>query len=101
MLFEHLERLGPEDLLLLDRGYPCRWLVASLNQRGISFCMRVELGGESGFTCVRQFRRSGLSEQIVPCLRPSAATSSTTTVRPHHRGCAWSVMWPPTAKYGC
>jgi len=65
MLFEHLERLGPEDLLLLDRGYPCRWLVASLNQRGIGFCMRVELGGESGFTCVRQFRRSGLSEQIV------------------------------------
>jgi hypothetical protein len=70
MLFEHLERLGPKDLLLLDRGYPCRWLVASLNQRGISFCMRVELGGESGFTCVRQFRRSGLSEQIVTLPAP-------------------------------
>ena len=27
--------------------------------------MRVELSGESGFTCVRRFRRSGLSEQIV------------------------------------
>ena len=70
MLFEHLDRLGPEDLLLLDRGYPCRWLVASLNQRGISSCMRVELGGESGFTCVRQFRRSGLSEQIVTLPAP-------------------------------
>jgi len=70
MLFEHLDRLGPEDLLLLDRGYPCRWLVALLNQRGIGFCMRVELGGESGFTCVRQFRRSGLREQIVTLPAP-------------------------------
>jgi hypothetical protein len=70
MLFEHLERLGPEDLLLLDRGYPCRWLVALLNQRGIPFCMRVELSGESGFTCVRRFRRSGLCEQIVTLPAP-------------------------------
>lgn len=65
MLFEHLDRLGPGDLLLLDRGYPCRWLVRVLNQRGIAFCMRVELDGESGFTCVRRFRDSGLSDQIV------------------------------------
>jgi hypothetical protein len=70
MLFEHLERLGPEDLLLLDRGYPSRWLVALLNQRGIAFCMRVEMGGERGFTCVRQFRRSGLREQIVTLPAP-------------------------------
>jgi hypothetical protein len=65
MLFEHLDRLGGGDLLLLDRGYPSRWLVGLLNQRGIAFCMRVELDGESGFTCVRRFRRSGLSEAIV------------------------------------
>jgi len=30
---EHLDRLSPDDLLLLDRGYPCRWLVAVLNLR--------------------------------------------------------------------
>jgi hypothetical protein len=36
MLFEHLDRLGSGELLLLDRGYPSRWLVASLNQRGIA-----------------------------------------------------------------
>ncbi len=33
-LFAHLDRLSP-DLLLLDRGYPCRWLVAVLNHRAI------------------------------------------------------------------
>lgn len=65
MLFEHLDRLSGSDLLLLDRGYPARWLVAALNQRGIPFCMRVEKYGNSGFTCVREFLRSGLAEQVV------------------------------------
>ena len=65
MLFEHLDRLGAGDLLLLDRGYPCRWLVAVLNQRGIPFCMRVDKSGNNGFTCVRDFLSSGLGEQIV------------------------------------
>lgn len=65
MLFEHLDRLGTGDLLLLDRGYPCRWLVAVLNQRGIPFCMRVDKAGNTGFTCVRHFLSSGLDEQIV------------------------------------
>ena len=65
MLFEHLDRLCGTDLLLLDRGYPARWLVAALNQRGIPFCMRVEKTGNSGFACVRDFLRSGLLEQVV------------------------------------
>lgn len=65
MLFEHLDRLSSSDLLLLDRGYPARWLVAALNQRGIAFCMRVEKSGHSGFACVREFLRSGLAEQVV------------------------------------
>jgi Transposase DDE domain len=65
MLFEQLDRLGSSDLLLLDRGYPCRWLVAALNQRAIPFCMRVEKSGSAGFTCVREFLRTGLTEQVV------------------------------------
>jgi hypothetical protein len=72
MLFQHLDRLGPSDLLLMDRGYPCRWLPALLNQRGISFCMRVERGGDTGgFNCVRRFLRSGLTEQIVVLPAPT------------------------------
>lgn len=38
MLFQQLDRLSVDDLLLLDRGYPCRWLPALLNQRDIAFC---------------------------------------------------------------
>ena len=48
MLFENLDRLSSTDLLLLDRGYPCGWLVSVLNQRCISFCMRVEKSGNAG-----------------------------------------------------
>jgi hypothetical protein len=67
-LFEHLDLLSPDDLLLLDRGYPCRWLVAVLNQRAIKFCMRVD--NESGFTCVRDFTRSNANERIVMLRAP-------------------------------
>ena len=67
-LFEHLDRLSPDDLLLLDLGYPCRWLVAVLNQRAIKFCMRVD--NDSGFACVRDFIRSNANEQIVMLRAP-------------------------------
>jgi hypothetical protein len=68
-LFEHLDRLSQDDLLLLDRGYPCRWLVAVLNHRAIKFCMRVD--SASGFACVRAFMRSNALEQIVMLPAPN------------------------------
>ena len=71
MLVQHLDRLSSKDLLLLDRGYPSRWLVALLNERAISFCMRVEKAGNGGFACVRAFLRSGLDEQVVTLTAPS------------------------------
>lgn len=68
-LFEHLDLLCPDDLLLLDRGYPCRWLVAVLNERAIKFCMRVD--NASGFACVRTFMGSTALEQIVMLPAPN------------------------------
>jgi len=70
MLFQHLDLLSSTDLLLLDRGYPSSWLVATLNQRQIPFCMRVD---NSGYTCVRDFLRSGLAEQVVTLRAPNLA----------------------------
>lgn len=70
MLFEHLDRLSSDDLLLLDRGYPCRWMPAVLSQHDIHFRMRVEQSGNGGFACVRQFLRSGLDEQMVTLRAP-------------------------------
>lgn len=70
MLFQHLDRLSTGDLLLMDRGYPCRWLPAVLNQRDIAFCMRVEKAGNTGFAYVRDFLRSGQNEQIASLRAP-------------------------------
>lgn len=69
MLFEHLEALAPDDLLVLDRGYPARWLIAYLTQQGIRFCLRVD---QTGFAAVDAFLRSDLPEQIVTIRAPNA-----------------------------
>lgn len=66
MLFEHLKHLRSDDILLLDRGYPSRWLLAHLTQKKIAFCMRVD---DCGFTAVRAFLRSGQQQAIV-CIDP-------------------------------
>jgi hypothetical protein len=70
MLVQHLDRLSSDDLLLLDRGYPSRWLVSLLKHRCISFCIRVEKAGDRGFACARAFLRSGLDEQVVTLNAP-------------------------------
>lgn len=62
ILFELLQHLRLDDLLLLDRGFPCRWLVALLNHLGIAFCMRVDA---SGFAAVRHFANSSAREKVV------------------------------------
>jgi len=68
ILFEHLDRLQSDDLLLLDRGYPARWLVSVLNQRNLPFCMRAD---SSGFAAIRDFMRSGRDEAIVTLPAPA------------------------------
>jgi len=85
MLFEHLHHLAADDLLVLDRGYPARWLIAYLSQRGIQFCMRVD---QTGFSAAHAFLRSGASEQLVTIGKPKAldcrdygCQSTTTAVR--------------------
>lgn len=81
MLFQHLDRLGDDDLLLMDRGYPSHWLVAVLNGRGIDFCMRVEKAGNSGFACVRDLLR-----------RKRPARRGAAVDKAHHRAAAHSIL---------
>ncbi len=63
----HFEKVGLEDLVLLDRGYPAFWLFALIRSRGAHFCARMPLGV---WTVVNEFLKSGLQEQLVtlhPC----------------------------------
>jgi hypothetical protein len=70
MLFEAIDNLRADDVLLLDRGFPCRWLVSALTARGTSFCIRCDLS--RGFKAVREFMRSGQSETRVVLRAPDA-----------------------------
>lgn len=69
MLFEALQCLGPDDVLVLDRGYPAAWLVAHLVERGIRFCMRCDKA--NGWSAMRAFVRSGQREALVTLNAPS------------------------------
>jgi len=69
MLVEALELLGPDDVLVLDRGYPAAWLVALLNERGVRFCLRCD--NDSGWSAQTTFMRSGADQAWVTLKPPS------------------------------
>lgn len=69
MLFEALACLGPDDLLVLDRGYPAAWLVAYLTEKKIRFCMRCDKN--NGWTAMRALICSGQAEAVLTLKKPS------------------------------
>jgi hypothetical protein len=70
MLIEALDLLGPEDVLVLDRGYPASWLVALLIARGIRFVIRCD--NSAGWRAQSTFVRSHQPEAWVNLSAPSA-----------------------------
>jgi hypothetical protein len=74
MLVEALECLGPDDVLVLDRGYPAAWLIQLLNERGIRFVIRCD--SSSSFSAVREFMRGQQSGKSVLLNAPSARDAS-------------------------
>ncbi|MBK9443336.1 MAG: transposase [Comamonadaceae bacterium] len=70
MLFESLLCLGPDDVLILDRGYPAAWLVAYLTEHNIRFCMRCEKSS-GGWAAVRSFERSDQVDATVTLNKPN------------------------------
>ena len=70
MLVEALELLGPDDVLVLDRGYPAAWLIGLLDARNIRFVMRCD---NNGWTAAKDFMRSGTGDAVVTLNTPSPA----------------------------
>lgn len=62
--------IGPDDVLVLDRGYPAAWLVALLNARAIRFVMRCD--NDSGWSAAKTFLRSRPAESCVMLTPPGA-----------------------------
>jgi hypothetical protein len=67
---EHMLKLMPNDLVLLDRGYPAWWLFSLILSMDANFCARISC---TKWKLVRKFFRSGLSEKIIEL--PVHATS--------------------------
>jgi hypothetical protein len=62
LLMQHLDKVKQGDLLLLDRGYPCFWLLFVLKARGIEFCVRLK---DDWWLKVKDFTQSDEKERIV------------------------------------
>jgi hypothetical protein len=67
---QHLLNVMPNDLILLDRGYPAWWLFNLILSMNANFCARVSC---TKWKAVRKFFRSGLPEKIIDL--PIHATS--------------------------
>lgn len=62
LLMEHLDKVEKGDMLLLDRGYPCFWLLALLQAKGIEYCVRLK---DDWWLEVKSFTESEEKERIV------------------------------------
>jgi hypothetical protein len=69
MLVEALDKIGPDDVLLLDRGYPAASLINLLNERGIRFIMRCDTTS-GGWRALREFMRGDLAKAVVTLSAP-------------------------------
>ena len=67
---QHMLKLMPNDLVLLDRGYPAWWLFSLIFSMDANFCSRISC---TKWKVVRKFFRSGLPEKIIEL--PIHATS--------------------------
>ncbi|BBO67974.1 hypothetical protein DSCA_19040 [Desulfosarcina alkanivorans] len=67
---QHLLNVMPNDLILLDRGYPAWWLFNSILSMNANFCARVSC---TKWKAVRKFFRSGLSEKIIDLAVPATS----------------------------
>lgn len=62
LLMLHLDKVNSGDMLLLDRGYPCFWLLFLLKAKLIDFCVRLK---DDWWLKVKDFVESDEIERIV------------------------------------
>ena len=62
--------MTPDDLLLLDRGYPSYWLFNLILSQGGNFCARIKA---KQWKIVRKFFNSGKKEKIISLEAPGSS----------------------------
>lgn len=68
LLVKHLDKTKAGDLLLLDRGYPCKWLLFLLAAKGVEFCIRMK---DEWWVEVNEFVKSEDQERFVEFSLPA------------------------------
>jgi hypothetical protein len=71
---DHCLQLMPNDLVLLDRGYPAWWLFALIRSMNADFCARIS----NQWKIVKTFMASGKKEAIVYLPMPATSAKATT-----------------------
>ena len=66
----HCNKLGPDNLALLDRGYPAFWLFKLILSRNAHFCSRIS---STKWKIVRKFYRSGKKDTIIALKPPGTS----------------------------
>ncbi len=67
---QHFLNLLPDDLVLMDRGYPAYWLYKLILSQGSNFCARISC---TGWKTIRKFYESGKNEKIISLRAPSSS----------------------------
>lgn len=67
-LIDHLDRTQKGDLLLLDRGYPCFWLLFLLKAKELEFCVRLK---GDWWKVVNDFNQEPEMEKVVSLNLPN------------------------------
>jgi len=60
-----LRRLRPRDVMILDRGYPARWLLESFVDHGIDVVMRMTAAKAGSWPEVARFLASGAATEVI------------------------------------
>ena len=72
----HLDKVEKGDLLLLDRGYPCFWLLFLLKAKGVEFCVRLK---QDWWLAVQDFTKSTERELYSSAFQKKTGTSRVNT----------------------
>ena len=69
---QHMLKLMPNDLILLDRGYPAWWLFNRIRSLDANFCARISC---TKWKAVRKFFYSGRAEKIIQLPVPPSSVA--------------------------
>jgi Transposase DDE domain len=76
-----LNRLRRGDVMIMDRGYPARWLLALFVAQGVDVVMRMTAAKAGAWPEVKQFLASGAKTAVIECRLDNKRTVTVRLVR--------------------